>query len=449
MRHFLAVIPAFLLGLGLTVLLQAADESAEKPAPQAASSEQTAPASSETLKLFDGISLDGWNYYLVDPNVKMDAVWSVRDGMIVCKGRPMGYLATKKDYTNFRLLVEWRYAPGVEPTNSGVLMRINGKPKGLPRCVEAQLKHGSVGDFWAFDGFKISGDPQKTTKKTSDQWGKLTGIAKTADNENPPGEWNIYEIVADGGTVTLIVNGKQVNQAADCEITPGKIGLQSEGGEIHFRKVELTPIRQAESRKGKTVNLLADEKLADWDFYLQDRKDKTKRDTTTKKEKVWRVVDGVLHCSGRPIGYLRTKAKYDNYILDLQWRWPEGAKLGSNNGVLLRAHGEEQVWPKSIEAQLKTENAGDVYTNLGFTVTPAPGRTDGRRTPKLYPSNEKPFGGWNDYQLIMDGDVLTLKVNGLLQTQITGVEEITGWICLQSEGRPIEYRNIRVTPLEK
>ena len=209
------------------------------------------------------------------------------------------------------------------------------------------------------------------------------------------------------------------------------------------------PVEKTAQTPPKTVQLFDGKSLAGWDFYLRDHKDETKRDTTTKKEQVWTVSDGVLRCKGRPIGYLRTKEKYESYILDLQWRWPEGAKLGSNNGVLLRAHGEEQVWPKSIEAQLKTENAGDVYTNLGFTVTPAPGRTDGRRTPKLYPSNEKPFGGWNDYQLIMDGDVLTLKVNGLLQTQITGVEEITGWICLQSEGRPIEYRNIRVTPLEK
>ncbi len=163
MRKLLAIIPAFLLGLGLTVLLQAADKSDDKPTPQA----DTSP--SETVKLFDGKSLAGWDYYLIDPNVKMDDVWSVRDGTIVCKGDPMGYLATKKDYTNFRLLVEWRYPPGVEPTNSGVLMRINGQPKGLPRCVEAQLKHKSVGDFWAFDGFKISGDPQRTKKLTSDK----------------------------------------------------------------------------------------------------------------------------------------------------------------------------------------------------------------------------------------------------------------------------------------
>ena len=198
----------------------------------------------------------------------------------------------------------------------------------------------------------------------------------------------------------------------------------------------------------KTVDLLADPSLANWDFFLQDRKDKNKRDTTTKKEQVWTVRDGVLRCKGRPIGYLRTKDKYESYILDLQWRWPADSKPG-NSGVLLRAHGEEKVWPKSLEAQLKVENAGDVYTNHGFTITPVPGQTDGRRTQKLHPSNEKSPGQWNDYQITMDGDVLTLKVNGLLQNKITGVEKLPGWIALQSEGRPIEFRNIRLTPLEK
>ena len=208
------------------------------------------------------------------------------------------------------------------------------------------------------------------------------------------------------------------------------------------------PVEKTAQTPPKTVQLFDGKSLAGWDFYLRDHKDETKRDTTTKKEQVWTVSDGVLRCKGRPIGYLRTKNKYDNYILDLQWRWPKGFKPG-NGGVLLRAHGEEKVWPKSLEAQLKVNGAGDVYTNHGFPITPVPGRTDGRRTQKLHPSNEKPQGRWNDYRLILDGDVLTLKVNGLLQTRITGVEELPGWIALQSEGWPIEYRNIRLTPLGK
>ena len=59
-------------------------------------------------------------------------------------------------------------------------------------------------------------------------------------NENKPGEWNKYEITAKDGTITLLVNGEQVNEAVDCDVRDGQIGLQSEGGVIHFRKVQLT-----------------------------------------------------------------------------------------------------------------------------------------------------------------------------------------------------------------
>ena len=201
-----------------------------------------AVAADAPVKLFDGKSFDGWGYYLADPQAKMDDVWSIKDGILICKGEPMGYLHTKKDYTNFKLTVEWRWPEGKEPSNSGVLMRITGEPKALPKCVEGQLQHGNVGDFWAFQGFKIDGPPARTIKKDHPLGGAVTGVHKTKGNEKKPGEWNTYEITADGDTITLVLNGQQLNQATHCEVLPGKIALQSEGGEVHFRKVELTPI---------------------------------------------------------------------------------------------------------------------------------------------------------------------------------------------------------------
>ena len=84
------------------------------------------PEAKGAVDLFDGKSLDGWEHYLVDPKLKMSDVWSVRDGVLVCKGKPMGYLATTREFTNFRLIVEYRWAPGKQASNSGVLMRITG-----------------------------------------------------------------------------------------------------------------------------------------------------------------------------------------------------------------------------------------------------------------------------------------------------------------------------------
>ncbi len=192
--------------------------------------------------LFNGKDLSEWDYFLVDPAAKMSDVWSIQDGILVCKGEPQGYLATKKDYTNFTLVVEWRWAPGTKPGNSGVLMRITGQATMLPNCVEAQLASGSAGDMYGFQGFKIDGEASRRIEIREHKLaGHLRGLTKIEGNEKEPGEWNKYEIDADQGKITLVVNGKQVNQAYNCDVHAGKIGLQSEGGIIHFRTVQLTP----------------------------------------------------------------------------------------------------------------------------------------------------------------------------------------------------------------
>jgi hypothetical protein len=148
-------------------------------------------------------------------------------------------LCTEKEYKNFRLVVEWRWPD--EPSNSGVLMRITGDPMMLPKCVEAQLKSGSAGDMYGFQGFKIDGDEERKFERP-EAVGGLTGVRKMAGNENEPGEWNKYEITVNEGSITLVVNGKKVNEATGCDVLAGQIGLQSEGGPIQFRTVTLTPI---------------------------------------------------------------------------------------------------------------------------------------------------------------------------------------------------------------
>jgi hypothetical protein len=202
-----------------------------------------APASAaETKTMFDGKSLEGWDFFLQDSNAKMEDVWSVRDGMIICKGKPMGFLATKEKFKDFKLVVEWRWAPGTKKDsrpNSGVLLRITGDKKMLPKCVEAQLMSGSAGDIWAFEGFKVKGDTERFREIPNRQ---MCGLSKIEGAEKELGEWNKYEITLVGDKLTLVVNGKKVNECTGCNEVAGQIGLQSEGGEIHFRTVEVTPM---------------------------------------------------------------------------------------------------------------------------------------------------------------------------------------------------------------
>jgi hypothetical protein len=167
----------------------------------------------------------------------------VRDGILICKGEPMGYLFSKEAYTNCRVNLEWRWAPGEKPGNSGLLMRINGKPMPLPRALECQLKSGDAGDIYGFHGMKVSGAaPRARTFQGGELAGAASGVTKTQANEKTPGEWNEAEVTLNGSTMQIRVNGMLVNEATDCELLAGPIAVQSEGGEIHFRKIEITPL---------------------------------------------------------------------------------------------------------------------------------------------------------------------------------------------------------------
>lgn len=198
----------------------------------------------KTIDLLSGGGLAGWDFYLDDSNVKKEDVWSIEDGVLKCKGEPLGYLYTKKQFTNFKLTLDWRWAPGGKPGNSGVLLRIAGKPISfLPKCVEAQLMNGSAGDIWGFYGFNLKGDADRWREiKDHKQLGNFCGVGKIKAAEKEPGQWNKYEITMQGGNLTLVINGEKVNSAAECDVLAGAIGLQSEGGEIHFRNVHVTPL---------------------------------------------------------------------------------------------------------------------------------------------------------------------------------------------------------------
>ena len=172
------------------------------------------------------------------------------------------------------------------------------------------------------------------------------------------------------------------------------------------------------------------------------------RDASKDVDDTWSAENGVLRCTGSPAGYMRTDKAYADYHLHVEWRWPD--KPG-NNGVLVHMSGEDKVWPKSLECQLHSGNAGDFWVIGGIEIAEhAKGgsRVRGRRTVKLKDSSEKPLGQWNAYDIICKDDWIVVMVNGVLQNLGTKCSDKSGKICLQSEGAKIEYRNIYVEPLQ-
>lgn len=187
--------------------------------------------------LFNGTDTTGWDACVPDLAGKEPgplSVWKIEDGILQTLGSPGGYIHTKADYTNYVLKLEWRFSPITKKAgNSGVLLRMHGDHKVWPKSVEAQLQSGAAGDFWNIESFPMKTEASRLNGRNT----KATGNAERAI-----GEWNEYEIHVVHGRVRLFVNGELLNEAWEVAEVPGKICLQSEGAEIHFRKIRLAPV---------------------------------------------------------------------------------------------------------------------------------------------------------------------------------------------------------------
>lgn len=185
--------------------------------------------------------LAGWEYYSEDPSVPREDVWQVEDGILGCRGTPRGYIYTEEEFENFLLEIEYRWPPGAEPGKGGILLRRVGEHRIWPRSLEAQINAGEAGDFWGLDGYSFEGPADRHRTLDHETLGKLTHLEKMATAEKPAGEWNHYEIEVMGREVSLTINGQLVNEATDCDTTPGHICLTAEGSGIQFRSIRLLP----------------------------------------------------------------------------------------------------------------------------------------------------------------------------------------------------------------
>lgn len=201
--------------------------------------------------LFNGKDLSGWKPYLrgtkENPNPDPKDTWSVSDGVIVCKGKPNGYIVTEKEHGDYVLRLKWRFPEGSKGGNSGVLLHVTGPDRVWPNSVEAQLFAGSAGDIWLIGDEKgvlpkLAIDQSRKDPKNK-EGRHYFRMGKDEKIEKPFGEWNQYEITCKGGDVTLKVNGKQVNEGTNGELKSGRIALQSEGAEVHFKDIEIAPVR--------------------------------------------------------------------------------------------------------------------------------------------------------------------------------------------------------------
>jgi len=168
----------------------------------------------------------------------------------------------------------------------------------------------------------------------------------------------------------------------------------------------------------------------------------------------WRAEDGMIRCTGKPTGLLRTDRMYENFVLELEWRHesPKG-----NAGVFVWSAALPAIgvpWSQAIEVQvmlgIETPNytsEGDIFSIWGATMTPDRPHPSG--WDRCLPSEHRTRGAgeWNHYRIECVDGRITLAVNGAVVSGGYDCNPRQGYICLEAEGSPVDFRNLRIQAL--
>jgi hypothetical protein len=179
---------------------------------------------SKPQDLLEGELATHWKHFSSVDATKFPDVWKrfpnddKTKTELVCTGTPRGYLYTNQKYAEFDLSFEWRYDS--DPNgNSGVLVFTQDDQRLWPTSIQIQLHQPEAGSVFP------SGDAE------TDGPHKKEGLA------NAVGEWNTCHIVSRSGRVLVHINGDKAGEVKGCKPATGRIAIQSEGSEVHFRRV--------------------------------------------------------------------------------------------------------------------------------------------------------------------------------------------------------------------
>jgi hypothetical protein len=153
----------------------------------------------------------------------------------------------------------------------------------------------------------------------------------------------------------------------------------------------------------------------------------------------WSVEEGVIKCTGKPNGYIVTRKSYRNYVLRIELRYP--TKPG-NSGFLIHCTGKPKVFPTSIEVQGAYSGLGTIFP-IGGAKGPRPKVDSAARKKALKKHDE-----WNTVEITVQDGTISVKINGVKVCQSEAYELKEGPIGFQSEGAPIEFRNLTIKQIK-
>ncbi len=178
-------------------------------------------------------------------------------------------------------------------------------------------------------------------------------------------------------------------------------------------------------------------------------------------EDTWRKQKNILICKGKPIGVIRSEKQYENFMLHVEWRHMEP---GGNSGVFAWSNAippEGKSLPAGVEIQMLELDWVNLHIKDGVKPPEAyvHGELFGVGGVKIIPDNPrgarsksienrcKGKGIWNTYDVVCIDGVIKLSVNGKFVNGISQASVKKGYLCLESEGAEIHFRNLKIIEL--
>ena len=379
-------------------------------------------------RLFNGENLQGWQGLAGDiysrrkmseeqlrteqarADSVMHAHWNVKDGMLYFDGKGQS-LCTVKDYQNFELRLDWKIG---KHGDSGIYLR------GVPQVqiwdpVEQEVGSGGL--------YNNKNHPDKPLVFA----------------DMPVGEWNTFRMIMQGDSVTVYLNDflvvdhvKLENywQRGDPIPACGPLELQAHNTPLWFRNIY---IRELESEQdAERMALFNGRDLQGWQQIGGEREN-------------WHVDDELLYTEGEGGGWLATSSEFGDFILDLEFRVPEGG----NSGIFLRAPLQGNPAYQGLEIQVLDDYA-EKYAHL------KPWQYTGSIYATVAPRSRqsKSAGEWQRMRISCQGSVVDVWLNGKeivhadlidyghLLPDHPGLKRRSGYIGLQNHGTRVDYRHI-------
>lgn len=429
---------------------------------------QTFSAQQHTVRLFNGKNFDGWYMYIKDRGRNTDPkkVFTVENGVIHISGEEWGCITTNEEFRNYKLVVEYKWGDKTygsrlnNARDNGILFHSKGADGvysgAWMQSIECNVIEGGTGDFLVLGNkgpdflltaqvapekqngsyiYQPGGDPVTINggrinwSGRDPDWKDEKGFRGRNDVEHSIGEWNRLECIVRGNDIFIYLNGMLVNHAIYSRPGEGHIQIQSEGAEIFYRRVDLTPLPEVPAYIPEEYKSLFNGKdLSGWKTHGTEK---------------WYVDNGDLVCESGPdkkYGYLSTNTNYKNFVLNLEFK----QEADGNSGVFVRSgiKGTDiKGW--QVEVAPSGLHTGGIYESAGrgWLIQP-----DADNEKVLRP------GEWNYMRIKVEGDEITSWLNGKKMVHLKDAKfgAGAGFIALQIHsggGIKVRWRNLQIKEL--